>query len=207
MGLTSDSAQAATQVPLWIKVVYTLFVCALIPVYWVKYGVRNFLWFSDIALLTSIPALWLENSLLASMMAVAVLVPELAWNVDFFGRLIFGRGIGGLSGYMFDPRRPLYLRGLSLFHIVLPVLLVWMVHRLGYDRRAWVAQTVLACVVLPATYLLTEPADNINWVFGPLSQPQQRLPPLVYLGLVMVLFPVAIYLPTHWVLLRLFGKP
>ncbi len=203
----SDSALAAAHLPLWIKVLYTMFVCALIPIYWVQYGAKNFLWFSDIALLASVAALWLENSLLASMMAVAVVAPELAWNVDFFGRLIFGRGIGGLSGYMFDPKRPLYLRGLSLFHIVLPVLLVWIVHRLGYDRRAWLAQTLLACIVLPITYLLTKPGDNINWVFGPLSHPQQRLPPLLYLGLVMIIFPVAIYLPTHWVLLKLFGRP
>ncbi|HEV8291782.1 MAG TPA: hypothetical protein VGP94_07645, partial [Tepidisphaeraceae bacterium] len=132
---------------------------------------------------------------------------ELAWNVDFFWRLIFSREMGGLSGYMFDPKRPLYLRGLSLFHVVLPVLLVWMVHRLGYDRRALLAQVLLAWVILPISYLLTKPGENINWVYGLGSQPQQRLPPLVYLGMLMVLFPVAIYLPTHWVLVRFFGKP
>ncbi|HEV8291918.1 MAG TPA: hypothetical protein VGP94_08330, partial [Tepidisphaeraceae bacterium] len=84
----SDSALAAAQLPFWIKLLYTMFVCALIPVYWMQYGAKNFLWFSDIALLGALAALWLEDSLLASMMAVAVVVPELAWNVDFFWRLI-----------------------------------------------------------------------------------------------------------------------
>src|SRR5262249_40872039 len=50
----------------------------------------NFLWFSDIALLVTMPALWLESPLLASMMAVAVTLPELAWNLDFFVRLTTG---------------------------------------------------------------------------------------------------------------------
>lgn len=77
-------------------------------------------------------------------------------------------------------------------------------YRLAYDRRAWVAQTLLALVVLPVTYLATDPADNINWAFGPGRKPQQRLPPAVYLAL---LIPVVVYLPTHWILSKLFARP
>ena len=90
--------------------------------------------------------------------------------------------------------------------LTLPVLLLWMVYRLGYDRRAWLAQTLLCLAVLPATYWLTKPADNINWVYGPGSNPQQRLPPLLYLGLLMTFFPLIVYLPTHWILLRCFRR-
>jgi hypothetical protein len=73
-------------IPLDLKVGYTLFVCALVPIYWRQYGPANFLWFSDIALLALVPALWLENALIASMMAVAVVFFEAIWNVDFFAR-------------------------------------------------------------------------------------------------------------------------
>jgi hypothetical protein len=59
-------------IALGLKIVYTLFVCALVPIYWRQYGPANFLWFSDIALLALVPALWFENALLASMMALAV---------------------------------------------------------------------------------------------------------------------------------------
>jgi hypothetical protein len=195
----------AGELPLWAKILYTLFLCVLVPVYWVHWGPRNFLWFSDIALLTTAVALWLESSLLASMMTLAIALPELAWNVDFFGRLASGRHVLGLSGYMFDGRKPLFLRALSLFHVALPVLLVWTVHRLGYDRRAWAFQTVVALVVLPVTYALTEPADNVNWVYGPGSKPQTRISPRAYLVLVMLFFPLVIYLPTHLLLRALFG--
>jgi hypothetical protein len=193
-------------IPVWVKVSYTLFLCVLVPVYWVQYGPKNFLWFSDVALLVTAAALWLESPLLASMMTLAVALPELAWNVGFFGRLIFGADVTGLAGYMFDATRPLYLRALSLFHVVLPALLVWTVYRFGYDRRAWAAQTLLALGVLPVTYWVTDPADNINWVFGPGGKPQARIPPPLYLALLMLFFPLAVYLPTHWLLSRLFGK-
>ena len=56
-------------IPLWLKITYTLFVSSVVPVYWRRYGPANFLWFSDIALLVTVPALWLESPLLASMMA------------------------------------------------------------------------------------------------------------------------------------------
>ena len=193
-------------VPLHLKIGYTLFLCVLVPVYWIHYGPKNFLWFSDIALLTTGLALWLESPLLASMMTLAVALPELAWNVDFFGRLITGREILGLSGYMFDADKPLFLRALSLFHVVLPIVLLWLVYRLGYDDRAWLFQTVVALVVLPVTYWLTDPADNVNWVHGPGSQPQTRIDPRAYLALTMVFFPVVIYVPTHLLLRALFGR-
>jgi hypothetical protein len=192
-------------IALWIKIAYTLYVCVLVPMYLIQYPLSNFLWFSDIALLTTIVALWLESSLLASMMALAILLPELVWNINFFLRLIFGFDKIGLSSYMFDPRIPLHVRALSLFHVVLPVLLVWMVYRLGYDSRALIAQTLMALVVLPVTYAVSDPADNINWVFGPGSKPQHYLPPLLYLALLMILFPLVIYLPTHWILSKLFA--
>ena len=97
-------ALAGDLIPLWAKIVYTIFLCVLVPAYWVHWGPRNFLWFSDIALLTTGAALWLESALLASMMTVAIALPELVWNVDFFGRLVTGRHPFGLSEYMFDAK-------------------------------------------------------------------------------------------------------
>lgn len=192
-------------IPLWIKLAYTLFVAITVAVYATKYSRGNFLWFSDIALLATVVALWFESPFLASMMAVGILLPELLWNISFFGQLLTGKHVSGLTDYMFDARRPLYLRALSLFHVFLPVLLIWMIARLGYEPGAWIAQTALAWVVLPLCYWLTDPALNVNWVFGFGNKPQKFMPPLAYLGLLMVGFPVLIYLPTHLLLRSLFG--
>src|SRR5262249_5286397 len=176
------------------------FVCVLVSVYWRHWGPKNFLWFSDIALLVTVIALWLESALLASMMTLAVALPEAAWDADFFGRLASGRDIFGLSASMFYTPFTAYLRALSLFHVFLPLMLIWMVHRLGYDRRAWLFQTIAALVVLPVTYALTDSADNVNWVYGPGRKPQRRLRPLTYLGVSMLFFPLVIYLPSHLLL-------
>ena len=146
LGVFSD------QIPLGVKVSVTLFVCLLIPVYWVQYGPGNFLWFSDVALLLTVPALWLESALLASMICLAVGLLEIVWTIDFTVRLITGVSLVGLSGYMFNPRISLLIRALSLFHIALPPLSLWMVHRLGYDSRALGWQTLVAWIVLPMSY-------------------------------------------------------
>jgi hypothetical protein len=192
-------------IPLWIKIAYTLFTVITVAVYAVRYPPGNFLWFSDIALVLTVPALWIESSLLASMMAVGVLLPEAFWNVGFFWRLLTGRRLAGLTDYMFDVQKPLYLRALSLFHVFLPVLLLWMIARLGYAPEALVAQTVLAWTVLPLTYWLTDPEQNINWVFGPASVQRDRTSAILYLGMLMIAFPVLVYLPTHVLLQALFG--
>ena len=81
-----------------------------------------------------------------------------------------------------------------------------MVYRLGYERRALLAATLLCWVVLPITYLFTDPAKNINWVFGWSEQPQTWLPAPLYLVGMMLLFPLCVYLPTHFALQKLFTR-
>ncbi|MCA1367233.1 hypothetical protein I6F15_07450 [Bradyrhizobium sp. BRP14] len=188
--------------PLWITLPYTLFVAVLTPFYWLRYGPGNFLWFSDLALFAVLIALWTGIRLFYSMMAVGVLPLELAWCVDFVtgGRFI------GLAAYMFDPKEPLHMRLLSGFHLFLPVLILFMLMRQGYDRRAFKAQTVFAWGVLLASYWLTPAEKNINWVhgLGPGPEAQKVLSPRTYLGLYMVLLPAVAYLPVHLVLKRLF---
>jgi hypothetical protein len=199
--LLTSSVPAA--IPLWLKVAYSAFVGYLVPVYWHSYGPKNFLWFSDIALLGMVPALWLESSLLASMMAVGTLLPELFWNLGYFGRLASGRRLMGLTDYMFDAKYSLFLRALSLFHVFLPPLLLWTVWRLGYDARALVAQTLLAWIVLAATYV-AKPDRNINWIYG-FGGSERGRPRLGHLGLLFLFYPLLIYLPTHIALWRILG--
>src|SRR5438093_428323 len=66
--------RSGPQFSLWFKVLYSAYLCILIPIYYAQWGPANFLWFSDIALVITCVALWLESSLLASMMAVGMLI-------------------------------------------------------------------------------------------------------------------------------------
>lgn len=190
-------------VPLPMKLGYAAFVFVLVPVYWRAYGPSNFLWLSDLALFGTTAAVIVESPLLTSMATVGVLPLELAWNVDFATR---GR-LFGLASYMFDPAKPPGLRALSLFHVALPPTLLWLLRRLGYDRRAFLLETLVVAGLLPITYAVTEPRANINWVFGPGPRPQHLLPALVYLALEMAAVPLVAMWPTHRLLKRLFDAP
>ena len=90
------------------------------------------------------------------------------------------------------------------FDIALPPTLIWMLRKFGYDRRAFAIQCGVTWTVLPLTYALTDPANNINWTFGPGTRPQKRLPPLLYLTLAMVVFPLLVHWPTHRAMRRVF---
>ena len=181
--------------PLWLKLSYTAYVALLVPVYFRHYGPGNFLWFSDVALFLGLAAIWLEHRLLASVPAVAVVIPESVWAIDFLVRITTGVRLVGMTDYMFDASIPTFVRAISLFHLWLPVVLVFMVSRLGYDRRAPVVQIVLGTILLVATYLLTGPQVNINGVhrWGEL----RGIWPLV---LSTIAFPLAFYAPAHLVL-------
>lgn len=190
-----------------LAIALTVFTAVLVPVYWREYGPQNFLWFSDLALFAIVLGLWLRHPLLPSMTAVGVLALELLWAADFLVLLVTGSSAVGLTQYMLRDDIPAHVRALSLFHLAIPPSLLWMLHRWGYDRRGWLAQTALTWVVLPVTYALTEPAYNINWVFGPGEDPQHRIPPLAYLGVMMAAVPLLVYLPSHVVLARVFAPP
>jgi hypothetical protein len=193
-------------ISLWIKIPYTFFVFVFVPVYWIRYGPANFLWFSDVALLGTLAALWLESRFLASMMTTGALLFDIVWNFIFFMKLILGAGPQGLVGYMFDPAIAISIRALSLFHVALPLIQLWTLGKLGYDVHAWKYQVVLGWIILLVTYRFTSPKENINWVFGVKDAPQHWLPATVYLGVVMVIYPALVCFPTHLILKRLFLK-
>jgi len=191
---------SSEEVSLWLTLVYGLAVPLIAVVYWRTYGPTNFLWLSDIALACTLAALITGNRLLASMPAVGVLPLEIAWTVDFMagGRLI------GLAAYMFDSKLPLSLRSLSIFHLALPPTLFFLLYRSGYDERALIYQTLLTWMVLIISYMASDPRENVNWVFGLGSKPQRFLPPLLYLGVEMVIIQVFVLVQMHFILKRFF---
>ncbi len=188
---------AEGRLPLGLKIAFTVWMAIWVPAYWIEYGWQNFLWFCDVAVFVVAIALWLESPLLIASQAVTVLVISALWAVDFLSALLFGvHPIGGTE-YMFDPAKPLGTRLLSLFHIAMPILLLWTIRRLGYDRRGWKLQTGLTCLLLLATRWWTDPAKNINWQWQPFGIDPPILPPAWILPVSILAIPLVLYLPTH----------
>jgi hypothetical protein len=202
------------RLPLWLKLAYSAFVAVLVPCYWKLYGPTNFLYFCDLSLFFTLAAVWLESPLLASMPAVGILLPQALWMIDFLLQLFHIPGLG-LTAYMFDAHKPFFTRGLAFFHFWLPILLVYLVWRLGYDRRALLAWSLLTFIVLFICYFLLPappaPADcpnlpvNVDYVFGLSDEkPQAWMNSHLYFLMLLVVLPACFYLPTHLVLRKLF---
>jgi len=201
------------RIPLWLKISYTAFLAVLIPVYWANYGPTNFLYFCDVALLLTLVGIWKEDSLLVSLPAVGILIPQALWCVDFLVQLCGGK-LTGMTGYMFDGNRSVFLRGLSFFHGWLPFLLFYLVRRLGYEKRALLGWTTI-CIGLCLTAFFTLPAAgaelpdpniprNVNYVFGmDDAKPQELLPPLAYLGAWIAALIGLVFVPTHFLLAKI----
>jgi hypothetical protein len=217
---TFDASAAAESIapghaPLGLKLVYTAFMAVLVPVYWHSYGPTNFLYFCDAALFLTLAGIWLESPLLISMCAVGILASQAIWVLDFLCGL-FGVTPIGISAYMFKHENSLFLRSLSLFHGWLPFLLVYLVWRLGYDRRGLPAWTVLAWALILIAFFFMPPPDpnagltpvNINYVWGPSDDAAQTwVPPLAWLGGLLIGLPLLLYWPTHLLLSRFAPRP
>jgi hypothetical protein len=161
--------------------------------------------------------IWRESARMISMAAVGIVAPQALWVADFAVGM-FGGHLTGMTDYMFNADRSLFLRSLSLFHGWLPFLLVFLVWRLGYDRRALWSWTATAwALLLVCFFFMPGPrADaasiatpvNINYVHGMSDlAAQTMMPAWAWLGCLMVGMPLAIFLPTHLVLARCFASP
>jgi len=196
------------RIPRWLKIGWTVWVAVWIPLYWKQWGPSTFLWFCDLANLLILAALWTESAVIFSWQAVSVLVFQIVFTVDVAGRALLGRHLVGGTEWVFDDGKiPLYIKFLSVgMHLAAPPLLVWAVRKLGYDRRGLLLQMATVCVLLPVCWLGWDATLNLNWVWKPFNRPQTLMSPGLYLLVCIVGYTGLLFLPTHLVLARLFGR-
>jgi len=187
------------RLPLWLKLGWTLWVVAWAPFYWKQYGAQNFLYFCDLGNFFIAIALWTESALLFSWQATGLLLFQTLFTLDLLPALLFGKHFIGGTEFMFDPAVPLFIRLLSLFHVVTPPLLLWAIRRLGYDERGWKYQTLTTWIVAPINYFW-RPEHNVNWVRGLFYREQHVISGPVYLLGYLIAVPLAVYCPTHLIL-------
>jgi hypothetical protein len=162
------TATSPRLIPLWLKIAYTAFMSVLIPIYLKNYGPTNFLYFCDVAAIMTVIAIWIESPLLVSAALVGIFLPQMLWVADFFC-VLFGGKITGMTKYMFNP--PYFLRFLSFFHFWLPFLLVYLVWRVGYDKRGVLLWSGITWVLLTVCYVWMPPAS-------PSMYPRSTEPPV-----------------------------
>jgi hypothetical protein len=183
-----------------------LFLAVWFAAYWHAWGPANFLHLCDIAVILTCFGLWTNSALLVSSQAVSSVLIDLVWTLDAAARFCFGRHLIGGTEYLFDATTPLWARLLSLFHIVLPLILLWSLSRLGYDRRAWKLQSAILLPVLIASRFVT-PEQNLNFAVKDPFLHRSYGPAPAHLAITFLFLVFVVYFPTHVLFSRLFSAP
>jgi hypothetical protein len=177
-----------------------------LPAYFRVWGWPNLLHLCDMAVILSFLGIWLANPLLLSSQAVNSLAACVFWITDIGWRLATGRFLVGGTDYMWDSRYPLWVRLLSTFHIGLPLVLLWTLRKIGYDKRALWLQAAIAAVLLIAGRLLSSDL-NMNYAYRDPVLHRAWGPSPVHLAFIFVVLIAAVYWPTHLLLAWLFPAP
>jgi hypothetical protein len=186
----------------WLGV---LWLAVYLPAYAWAYGWANFLFLCNLGVILTAIGLISGRRLLLSSQAVAAPVIGLAWGLDAGWRLVSGSHLFGGTEYMWDASLPLFTRLLSLYHVIWPLLLLYWLSRLGYDRRGWPLQAVIAAAAILAARLFTTPVENINFAFSDPFFHRQLGPAAVHLLCVWLGLAGIAYGATHWCLRRAFA--
>lgn len=183
-----------------------LWMVVWLPAYFRVWGWANLLHLCDVAVILTFLGIWFANPLLLSSQAISSLAAGIFWISDVGARLITGRFLIGGTDYMWDARYPLWVRLLSTFHIGLPLMLLWTLRQVGYDRRALALQAAIAAAVLIASRFLS-PELNLNYAYSDPLFHRSWGPPPAHLVMIYVPLVAAIYWPTHLLLSWLLPTP
>ena len=167
------------------------------------HGPQNFLWLCNLAKVLLLYGVWRGDRLIVSSQAGLVCLVGLVWTLDFALGLASGGRLANFTAYMFNPDIPLLARATSLYHTALPFFVLWLVCRLGYDRRGPWLQCLIGAPAVVGAWLWTEPERNVNWVFAPFGIEQVWLPAPIYVSCLVLAYPLLLYLPGHYMVLAL----
>jgi len=184
--------------PIWLAI--------YLPAYAITYGFANFLFLCNIAVMMACAGLWRGSALLLSSAALSSLVVDPVWTLDFVWRLLLGRHLVGGTEYMWDPRWPLPVRLLSLYHVALPILLLVALRRTGFDRRAYLLQSLTALAAVGAGRL-ADPGANVNSAFVDPLLKRSFEPAALHLAVIVGGLVVVVYPLTALVLSRVYPRP
>lgn len=184
----------------WVALAWLAF---FVPFGWTVHGGWNLVFFCDVAVILTCVGIARGNPLLLSSQALSVLVVQSGWTIDLVVRLYGGSGLIPGPNWMLNPEIALLYRIVSLYHAVWPLLLLWCLARLGYDRRAFGIAALLAAVLVAAGRLAPA-AMNVNCAHDLLGRSWQ--PGWLHVVIVVGALTVLVYGPTHIVLHLVFRE-
>ena len=186
----------------WASLVWLL---VWLPANTWAWGWQNMMHLCDVGLLLACLGIFFRQPLLVSSQALSAPLVGVLWTLDIVWRLSSGHHLVGGTEYMWDTNYPLWIRMLSCFHVLLPIVLLWAVRVLGYDHRALVFQTALTAALLIFSRFLS-PDLNMNYAYQDPLLHRVWGPAPLHLAVILAGC-VAIFIwPSHLLLLRLFPE-
>ena len=65
------------------------------------------------------------------------------WNLSFIINLFTNYNLFNVTAYIFSLGTSLTIKIISLYHIFLPIILIFFLKKIGYDSRAFIFSTIL----------------------------------------------------------------
>lgn len=196
----------AGKYPTWMRCIAFVWFALWFSMYWRTWGAANFIHLCDVAVILTCIGMWTSSAVLISSQAVGAFIVDIVWAADAASRIFLRHALFPGNEYLTDPRYPLWIRSLTVFHVVMPLLLLWGVYLMGYDGRGWTLQCAIA---LPIFILarFTSPSSNIDFAFSDPFFHRAWGPAPTHILVIWLFMVIIVYWPTHLLLKRCFRPP
>jgi hypothetical protein len=184
--------------PAFVPPAFTAWMVAWVAIILANTGPQNFWWLCNLAQFIVLYSVWRDDRLLLSSQAGTVVLVGLVWGLDLFAGLLLGASPTGTTAYMFNPELSLAHRLSSTYHLWLPVFILWVLHRRGYDRRGPWLQCGIGSALIVGGWWFGDRERNLNYVHAPFGIEQTWMPDALWIPLLCLATAVLVYLPGHF---------
>jgi hypothetical protein len=170
-------------------------------VYLNAYGFWHFFQLCNVGVILACIGIFTKQKLLISSQALGMSCVALFWIADQIAWLWTGQPLHGGTAYMQQSSVPLIARVLSIYHVILPLFLLWIVFTKGYDRRAWLLQCAILALTGAIGAWIAPASENINYLFYWPNEAASQTIIWPRVTIMILITTCALYLPLHRLLM------
>lgn len=176
-----------------------------LPAYARVWGWQNFAHFCDVGVFITCLGLWLPSPLLLSSQAVGLTIGCAGWCFEAGWQFMTHRPLFGGTEFLWDSHVALWVRLLSFYHVLAPIVAIYAVQKTGYDPRGFRLQIAIAAALLVIGRVFG-PSQNLNFSFvDPVFHRTWGTAP-THLLMVLAGTVILLFLPAHLLFLRILPR-
>lgn len=172
---------------------------------------ENILWVSHVGTLIGGIGSIARNRLLISIALVSLAGHHIFWMIDTVTWLVTGTFPFGTTMYLKDANICDWLQSSNHF-FSMPLLFILTYFQGGIKRHAWIGSSLLFALLAVLSFSISPAASNVNSVHQlwpgldrSFLAGMDHLPPILYLGALILVNTLGNYLPAYFILVLLIG--